>query len=162
MDIVAPVLFVVRLQCLFFLLYVHFETSLLWKISIGTLGQKVRVQRMASPKYTLQEPSDENYVLHKAINQLQSSTSHLMWGQKAFAVSYRSKHNGLPFPHLPCRTIPCMALVLACLSLDSTVFLKRLQKFSILFKHLPSEVDRGQQEVSPCSGAPSGSPWKHR
>lgn len=43
MDIVAPVLFVVRLQCLFFLLYVHFETSLLWKISIGTLGQKVRV-----------------------------------------------------------------------------------------------------------------------
>lgn len=43
MDIVAPVSFVLRLQCPFFLLPVHFEISLLWKISIGTLGQKVRV-----------------------------------------------------------------------------------------------------------------------
>lgn len=43
MDRVAPVSFVLRPQCLFFLLPLHFDISLFWKISIGTLGRKVRV-----------------------------------------------------------------------------------------------------------------------
>lgn len=42
--------FMSRRLFLFLPLPMHFEIPLLWKISIGTLGQEVRAQRMASQK----------------------------------------------------------------------------------------------------------------